>query len=164
MTIAVLLIVSIPFIANARVGVLGISFLNDTHWHLILAEGLRRPAIQPLDTYGPGYPVGPHAVAATFAQLLGSDVDKTLTGVLIATPVLTGLAALGALGDVTASAALARRGARGDAVPGGGLVRQSAFKEPIMALLMLGLVLALQAGRQRALRAPARRFSSRPPC
>ena len=43
----VLLFVSVPFVANARVGVLGISFLNDTHWHLILAEGLRRASIKP---------------------------------------------------------------------------------------------------------------------
>ena len=146
--IVVLMIVSIPFVANARVGVLGISFLNDTHWHLILAEGLRRPAIQSLDNYGPGYPLGPHAVAATFAQALGSDVDKTLTGVLIATPVLTGLAALGALIDL-------RRGRRWlvavlAAIPylAAAWYVQSAFKEPIMSLLMLGLVLALQAGRR----------------
>jgi hypothetical protein len=146
--IVVLVIVSIPFVANARVGVLGISFLNDTHWHLILAEGLRRPAIQPLDNFGPGYPLGPHAVAATFAQALGSDVDKTLTGVLIATPMLTGLAALGALIDL-------RRGWRWlvavlAAIPylAAAWYVQSAFKEPIMSLLMLGLVLTLQAGRR----------------
>ncbi len=42
---AMLLLLSIPFLANGRVGVLGITFLNDTHWHLLLAEGLRRPAI-----------------------------------------------------------------------------------------------------------------------
>jgi hypothetical protein len=145
-TIVILLIVSIPFVASTRVGVLGISSLNDTHWHLFLAEGLRRPALQPLDTYGPGYPVGPHAIAATFAQLLGSDVDKTLTGVLIATPVLTGLAALGALGDVrrvwrwlvAVLAAVAYMLMASYA--------ESAFKEPIMALLMLGLVVVLQVG------------------
>ncbi len=152
--ILILLIVSIPFVASARVGVLGISFLNDTHWHLILAEGLRRPAIQPLDNYGPGYPIGPHAIAATFAQALGSDVDKTLTGVLIATPVLTGLAALGALTDVkrlwrwlvAVLAAVAYMAMAAYA--------ESAFKEPIMSLLMLGLVLVLQAGRNERFTRP----------
>jgi hypothetical protein len=152
--VVVLLIVSIPFIANARVGVLGISFLNDTHWHLLLAEGLRRPAIQPLDSYGAGYPLGPHAVAATFAQGLGSDVDKTLTGLLMAVPVLTGLAALGALTDLSRSrrwlvAMLA-------AIPylAAASYAESAFKEPIMSLLMLGLVLVLEAGHRERFRRP----------
>lgn len=153
--LVVLLLVSIPFIANARVGVLGISFLNDTHWHLILAEGLRRPAIRPLDGYGPGYPLGPHAIAAVFAQGLGSDVDKTLTGVLMATPILTGLAALGAVTDlsrlrrwlVAIAAAIPYLAAASYA--------ESAFKEPIMSLLMLGLVLALQAGRRENFARPA---------
>ena len=144
----VLLITAVPFLANGRVGVLGISFLNDTHWHLFLAQGLLQPSIRSLDAYGVGYPLGPHAVSATFAQMLGSSVDKTLTGVLIATPVLTGLAALGAIGDLPRArrwlvAILA-------AVPYLAVAWyvQSAFKEPIMSLLLVGMVLALQAGHQ----------------
>jgi hypothetical protein len=153
--VAVLLIaLSIPFIANDRVGVLGISFLNDTHWHLLLAEGLRRPAIQHLDTFGPGYPIGPHAVAATFAQLLGSDVDKTVTGLLIAVPLLTGTTALGLLGGM--SRRLRWLVAILCAIPYLAVAWyvQSAFKEPILALLLLGLVLALQLGRRDSFRRP----------
>jgi len=141
----VLVITAVPFLANGRVGVLGINFLNDTHWHLYLAQGLLQPSIRPLDTYGVGYPLGPHAVAATFAQGVGSSVDKTLTAVLIATPVLTGLAALGAIGDLPR----ARRWlvATLAAVPYLAVAWyvQSAFKEPIMSLLLIGMVLALQA-------------------
>jgi hypothetical protein len=148
--VVLLVVASTPFVANARVGVLGISFLNDTHWHLILAEELRRPALKALEPYGPGYPLGPHAIAATFAQLLGSDVDKTLTGVLMATPVLTGLTALAALGDISRLrrwlvAVLA-------ALPylAAAFYAESAFKEPILALLLLGLVIVLeQGGRER---------------
>ena len=44
---AVLIMTAVPFLANARVGVLGISFLNDTHWHLFLAQGLLDPSIRP---------------------------------------------------------------------------------------------------------------------
>ncbi len=152
--IVVLGITTVPFLANARVGVLGISVLNDTHWHLFLAQGLLQPSIRHLDTYGGGYPLGPHAVAATFAWGLGSSVDKTLTGVLIATPVLTGLAALGGLGDLSRS----RRWlvAILSAIPymAAAWYVQSAFKEPIMSLLMLGLVLALQAGRRQRFARP----------
>jgi len=152
-TAAALIAVSIPFLANARVGVLGISLLNDTHWHLILAEGLLHPAIKPVD-YGVGYPLGPHAVAAVFAQGLGSSVDRTLTGVLMATPILTGLTALGALADISRArrvlvAVLA-------AIPylAAAWYIQSAFKEPILTLLLLGLVLVLQEGRRERFSRP----------
>lgn len=153
--IVVLAITSIPFLANARVGVLGVSLLNDTHWHLYLAQGLLDPAIRPYDTYGAGYPLGPHAVAATFAQGLGISVDNTLTGVLIATPVLTGLAALGALEDVTRSRRWMVAILVGIPYMAAAWYVQSAFKEPIMSLLMLGLVLVLQAGHRDRFARPA---------
>jgi hypothetical protein len=144
---------TLPFLANARIGVLGVSVLDDTRWHLIFAEGLLHPAIQPIG-YGAGYPLGPHAVAATFAQALGTGVDKSLTGVLIATPILTGLTALGALEDIPRwrrcfVAVLA-------AVPYllAAWYVQSAFKEPILALLLVGLVLALQSGRSARFNPP----------
>lgn len=143
----VLVFLSIPFLANARVGVLGISLLNDSHWHLLLAEGLRRPAIKAID-YGVGYPLGPHAVAAVFAQGLGSDVDKTLTGILMATPILTGLTALGFLGDLSRSRRLLVAILTAIPYMAAAWYIQSAFKEPIMALLLLGLVLVLQQSRR----------------
>ena len=145
----VLLFVSVPFVANARVGVLGISFLNDTHWHLILAEGLRRPSIKPFDGYGPGYPVGPHAVAATFAQLLGSDVDKTLTGVLMAVPILTALAALGMLTGVSTTRRWIVAVLAGIPYLAAAAYAESAFKEPILSLLLVGVVVALQGVRRQ---------------
>ena len=153
--LGVLLLISVPFVVNARVGVLGVSFLNDTHWHLILAEGLRHPSITPLDGYGPGYPVGPHAVAATFAQLLGSDVDKTLTGVLMAVPILTAVAALGMLDDLSAGRRWLVAALAGIPYLAAASYAESAFKEPILSLLMVGLVLVLQAGRKERFARPA---------
>ncbi len=41
---------------------------------------------------------------------------------------------------------------------------ESAFKEPILSLLLVGLVLALQAGTTATLRPPARRCSCRQVC
>lgn len=151
----VLLLATVPFLVNGRVGVLGVSYLNDTHWHLFLAQGLLEPAIRHLDDYGIGYPVGPHAVAATFARGLGSSVDNTLTGLLVAIPVLTGLAALGLLTDLTR----ARRwlAAVLAAVPylAAADYVQSAFKEPILSLLLIGFVTAISAGRAERFRRPA---------
>jgi hypothetical protein len=145
---AVALITSVPFLANDRVGVLGVSLLNDTHWHLFLAQGLLDPAIQHLDGYGFGYPIGPHAIAAVAAKGLGASVDHTLTGMELSIPMLTGLSALGALADISRPrrwlvAILA-------ALPymSAAWLIQSAFKEPIMSLLMLGLVLTLGVGHR----------------
>jgi hypothetical protein len=152
--IAVLVITTVPFLANARVGVLGISVLNDTHWHLFLAQGLLDPSIRPLDDFGVGYPLGPQAVAAVFAQSLGTSVDRSLTGVLVATPILTGLTAIGLLHALRRT----RRWlvAIAAAIPylAAAWYVQSAFKEPIMSLLLLGLVLTLQTGRRQAFARP----------
>ena len=155
--VPVLFFVSIPFLANARVGVLGVSLLNDTHWHLLLAEGLRRPSISAYG-YGVGYPLGPHAVAATFAQGLGSDVDKTLTGVLVATPLLTGLTALGLLLDVRFWGRVLVAVLAGIPYLAAAWYIQGAFKEPILALLLLGLVLALKDARAEGFARPAALF------
>ncbi len=148
------LITSVPFLANSRVGVLGVSLLNDTHWHLLLTQGLLNPGIQHLDTYGVGYPIGPHAIAAVAAKGLGASVDHTLMGMEISVPILTGLSALGALSDLPRTrrwlvAILA-------AIPymSAAWLIQSAFKEPIMSLLMLGLVLALGFARREAYARP----------
>ncbi len=143
-----LIYLSLPFLANARVGVLGVSLLNDTRLHLLVAEGLRRPSLHTVGVAGPGYPIGPHAIAATFAQALGSDVDKTLTGVLIATPILTGLAALGLLSDISRPRRWLVAVLAAVTYLGAAWYIQSAFKEPIMALLLVGLVLLLQVGRR----------------
>ena len=146
---AMLVLLSAPFLANDRVGVLGIGFLNDTHWHLLLAEGMRRSGISAYG-FGAGYPLGPHAVAATFAQLIGSDVDKTLTGVLIATPLLTAFTALAALGDLTRSRRWVVALLVGIPYLAAAWYAESAFKEPILSLMLLGVVLALEAStRQR---------------
>ncbi len=83
-----------------------------------------------------------------FAQGLGSDVDKTLTGVLIATPILTGLTALGFLGDLARSRRVLVAILTAIPYMAAAWYIQSAFKEPIMALLLLGLVLVLQQSRR----------------
>lgn len=152
--VPLLVLVSIPFIAEGRIGVLGISVLNDTHWHLLLAEGLRRPGISAYG-YGVGYPLGPHAVAATFAQGLGSDVDKTLTGLLIATPLLTGLSALGLVRGLSPARRWPVAVLAGIPYLAAAWYVQSAFKEPILSLMLLGLVVALRDARRAGFARPA---------
>ena len=153
--IALLAVASTPFVANARVGVLGISFLNDTHWHLLLAEQLRHPSYRALETFGPGYPVGPHAIATTFAQLLGTGVDNGLTGMLMSVPVLTGLTALAGLERITRSRAWLVAVLAGVPYLAAAFYGESAFKEPILAMLMLAGVLVLEQWRRESFARPA---------
>jgi hypothetical protein len=137
---------TIPFITNDRVGTLGVSVLNDTHWHLFLAQGLLQPSIRHLDDYGLGYPLGPHAIAAVFSQSLGTSVDHGLTGLLMAVPVLGGLAALGVLADLRRWQRLLPAMLAALPYMAAAWYVQSAFKEPIMSVLLLGIVIVLQEG------------------
>ncbi|MGZ4202453.1 MAG: hypothetical protein ACXVRH_10385, partial [Thermoleophilaceae bacterium] len=153
--VALLAVASTPFVANARVGVLGISFLNDTHWHLLLAEQLRHPSYRALEPFGPGYPLGPHAIATTFAQLLGTGVDSGLTGMLMSVPVLTGLTALAGLGRIQRSRAWLVAVLAGVPYLAAAFYGESAFKEPILAMLILGGVLVLEQWRRERFARPA---------
>jgi hypothetical protein len=154
-TLGMLALTAVPFVANGRVGLLGVSILNDTHWHLILAQGLLNPSIQPVDGYGFGYPLGPHAVAAVFAQGLGSSVDRTFTGMIIATPILTALGALGALPGLPRTRRWLVAWLTGLPYLAAAWYVQAAFKEPIMALLLVGLIVVLQEGRREGFARPA---------
>jgi hypothetical protein len=115
---------------------------------------MRRPGISAYG-YGAGYPLGPHAVAATFAQGLGSDVDKTLTGVLVATPVLTGLSALELLGWLGPAKRWLVAILTGIPYLAAAWYVQSAFKEPILSLLLLGLIAVIRDGRRAGFQRPA---------
>ncbi len=154
-TLGMLVLTAVPFLANGRVGLLGVSILNDTHWHLILAQGLLDPSVQPADGYGYGYPLGPHAVAAVFAQGLGSSVDRTFTGMIIATPILTALGALGALPGLSRTRRWLVAWLTGLPYLAAAWYVQAAFKEPIMSLMIVGVVVVLQEGRRERFARPA---------
>jgi hypothetical protein len=154
-TLGILALTAVPFLANGRVGLLGVSILNDTHWHLILAQSLLNPSIQPVDGYGYGYPLGPHAVAAVFAKGLGSSVDHTFTGMIIATPILTALGALGALGGLSRTRRWLVAWLTGLPYLAAAWYVQAAFKEPIMSLLVVGLVVVLLEARRGQFARPA---------
>ena len=90
-----------------------------------------------------------------FAQGLGTSVDRSLTGLLIATPVLTGLTTLGLLGELRRTRRWLVAIAAAMPYLAAAWYVQSAFKEPIMALLLLGLVLALRTGHREHFARPA---------
>ena len=105
---------AIPFIASGHVGILGVGLVNDDMAsHLLLADWIDerfRPEPVLVDQ---GYPIGPHALVAGLAALLGTSSINVFAGLTLAIPVLTALVAYGALDglrpSVRAAASVRRR-------------------------------------------------------
>jgi hypothetical protein len=135
---------SIPFVANGRIGLQGVSVDNDTSSHLLWAESLRSPAMDKLWHPSAGYPVGPHSVVASIGTLTASPLDMTFAGLLIAVVVITALVGAGILGEAPGW----RRALTGTlcslAFLVAGYYAEGAFKETIMALLLLAFVVHLE--------------------
>lgn len=150
---------SLPFLASGRVGLPGVSLLNDTANHLIWAESLRSARMASLWGLGNGYPLGPHSVVATLGTATGMQLDMAFTGLLISVVPITALVAAGVL----ERAALWRRVVAALLCSLPYLIAayygEGAFKETIMAALLLAFVLHLEQVSQRWSEAPiARRW------
>ncbi|MCW3067363.1 MAG: hypothetical protein JWN32_4535, partial [Solirubrobacterales bacterium] len=139
----VLVALATPFVANARFGLLGVGFNNDPSFHILWAEEFRNHAEGALAPLSPGYPVGPHAVVAVLAELLGTSVDRTFDGLLIATPVLIALTALEWLRDLDRSRRWLVAALAGLSYLVASWYAQAAFKEPLLALFVLAFALVL---------------------
>jgi hypothetical protein len=146
--VAVALVLSIPFAVSGRWGLLGVGFNNDLGLHLAWAEWLRSGFGPAPD---PGYPLGPHGLAAAVAAVPGIGLGKAFVGEILAIGVLTGVTALGALEGLGGG----RRtlGALLVAVTylGASSFAQGTFKEMAEALLVLAFAVGLHLfERQRA--------------
>src|SRR5215211_3430473 len=147
--IATVAATAIPFVASGRVGVLGVSFLNDLAVHLPLADSLLHPQVAAFTNHGPpGYPSGPHAIMATAAQGLGVSLGDSSTGLLVATTVLTGLTALAGLEELPRLARWVTATLAATFYLSAAWYAQGAFKEPIVGMLLLALVLLVLRGRR----------------
>jgi len=135
---------SLPFAAAGMVGVLGVGLVNDDMAsHLLMASWLEQRFTPEPVLIDQGYPLGPHALAAGLAKALGTGPVEAFAGLTLAVPALTAMLAFGALDRLTPVwrtlvAAMA-------AVPYliTAYLAQEAFKEPVMALLVLGFALWL---------------------
>jgi hypothetical protein len=139
---------AIPFIANGRMGLLGVSLDNDTANHLIWAQALRSSQTRHIYGLPSGYPLGPHSVIATVSTGLGVRLDLSMTAFLIATVVIAA---------ITGSRALLREAAWKRVVTGvlaallylvAAYYAEGAFKEQLLGLILLALVLQLEEVRR----------------
>jgi hypothetical protein len=140
---------AIPFIANGRVGLLGVSLDNDTAAHLIYAEALRSPVTRHQYGLPGGYPLGPHSLAVTLSSGLGIRLDLVFTGLGIAIVILTALVAAAAFCEESAWKRVVGGTFAALLYLVAAYYAEGAFKEPLMGVLLLAMVLALEQLRRR---------------
>ena len=141
---------SLPFVANDRIGELGAWINSDLAIHMAQADALRTLGSAAHITSS-GYPNGPHALVAALASGLGVGSSAAFTGLLLATPVLTALTALGRSRWGRWYLRMPAAVLTGIPYLAVSYFAQGAFKEPLLALFFLGFVLTLREahGSQR---------------
>jgi hypothetical protein len=143
------LVVAIPFLTSGRVGILGQGLVNDDMAsHLLFTEWVDTREGPTPDLIEDGYPLGPHAIVSAASKATGADLIEAFAGLTGAIAVLAALTAYGALGGLrpwlrVPASALA-------ALPylGAAYLAQGAFKEPMLALALVGFALSLPALRE----------------
>jgi hypothetical protein len=156
-----LLALLLPFIVSGHFGILGMGNNDDWTMHLIVVRWLAHHEIPVGDTVvDVGYPVGPHAIAASLTAL-GFTAPQALTAVMAAGPVLGARAALSVLGGVRRPVNWALAVVAGLSYLGAAYYAQASHKEVLAAVPILGFALTLPAvaravaagGRAEAIRA-----------
>jgi hypothetical protein len=138
--IVLLVALAIPFAVSGRWGLLGVGFNNDLGLHLAWAEWLRS-GFGP--TPDPGYPLGPHGLAVAGAAVPGIGLGQAFLGEIIAIGVLTGLTALGALGEMQSGRRVLAAAMVALPYLAASYFAQAAFKETAEALFVLAFAVYL---------------------
>ncbi|HEY1596275.1 MAG TPA: hypothetical protein VGF74_12825, partial [Thermoleophilaceae bacterium] len=140
-----LLIAGLPFAVSGHFGVLGVGDNNDMSVHMGASYWLQTHAVQQdVMLVKPGYPLGPHAMAATLGTAFGISVEQAFTAVLMAVPALTALAAFGGLDRLARAPRLIGALLVGFAYMAASYYAQGAFKETIEGLFLVAFVLGLR--------------------
>jgi hypothetical protein len=135
---------AIPFIANGRIGLLGVSLDNDTEAHLIYAEPLRSAVTKRIYGTPTAYPLGPHSLADAVSSGFGVRLDFAFTGLLVAIVIVTALVACQALRTEAAWKQVAVGVVAALFYLVSAYYAEGAFKETLLGLLLLAFVLHLE--------------------
>ncbi|MGH2985174.1 MAG: hypothetical protein ACRDLO_00605, partial [Solirubrobacterales bacterium] len=142
------LFAAIPFIAAENVGILGVGLVNDDMAsHLLLADWIDerfRPEPMLIDQ---GYPLGPHALVAGLSTVLGASSIDVFAGLTLAIPALTALVAYSALNGLRTGPRIGASALVALPYLAAAYLAQEAFKEPIVAMLLLTFALLLPTVR-----------------
>ncbi len=127
---------SLPFAANRRFGALGPTVNDDFALHLEFADilALGDDAAKSVDV---AYPVGPHSLVAAMSDLLGTGIESTFLGVILAVPVIAALTALAALDHLPGRVQPIGATLVGLGYLSAAYLAQASFKESVTALMVL---------------------------
>jgi hypothetical protein len=151
---AALLLASLPFLAEARFGILGTGLNPDMSQHLFAADRLSESGTERL--ISSGYPLGPHALVVAL-ESLGPSLVHGFGGLTVAVGVIAAATPLGLLSRVSAPRRIVAALLVGFAYMSASYLTQGAFKETMQALFLLAFAIglgSLWAGRLGA--GPAR--------
>jgi hypothetical protein len=150
--ILTILVAMLPFAVAGRVGLLGVGTNDDMTEHLLAAWTLQHPVGASVsELVVSGYPLGPHAVAATIGDATGMSLERSFTGVIIAVPALLALAAAVILPGGPRALLVAIAIATGLCYLQAAYLVQASFKEPMEAMMLVGTVGTLyELGRRRS--------------
>jgi hypothetical protein len=138
------LVVAIPFATSGRVGILGQGLVNDDMAsHLLFTEWIGSHAGPTPDLIKDGYPLGPHAIVAATAKVSGASLIEGFAGLTGAIAVLLALTAYGALGGIRGWLRVPAAVLASSPYLAAAYLAQGAFKEPLLALALLGFALGL---------------------
>jgi hypothetical protein len=142
------LLAALPYLVNGRIGILGQGLINDD-WasHLLFTEWIDTHAGPTPDLIEDGYPLGPHAVVAAAAKVTGASLLEAFAGLTGAIAVLLALTAYGALPRVHGLLRAPAAVLVSSPYLAAAYLSQGAFKEPMLALALIGFALALPAVR-----------------
>ena len=142
------LVVAIPFATSGRVGILGQGLVNDDMAsHLLFTEWISSHAGPTPDLIKDGYPLGPHAIVAATAKVSGASLIEGFAGLTGAIAVLLALTAYGALSGIRGWLRVPAAVLAASPYLAAAYLAQGAFKEPMLALAVVGFALALPAVR-----------------
>ncbi len=142
------LVVAIPFATSGRVGILGQGLVNDDMAsHLLFTEWIGSHAGPTPDLIKDGYPLGPHAIVAAVSKVSGASLIQGFAGLTGAIAVLLALTAYGALGGIRGWLRVPGAVLAASPYLTAAYLAQGAFKEPLLALALLGFTLGLPALR-----------------
>ena len=143
-----LLAASLPFIVEARFGILGTGLNPDMSQHLFAADRLAAGASERL--IADGYPLGPHAVVVAVAAL-GPSLVHAFDGLTLAIAVSATLAPLALFEDLAPWRRVAGSLLVGFAYMVASYLVQGAFKETIEAMIVLAFAIGLHEVSRRRL-------------
>jgi hypothetical protein len=141
-------VAAIPFATSGRIGILGQGLVNDDMAsHLLFTEWVSSHAGPTPDLIQDGYPLGPHAIVAATAKVSGASLIEGFAGLTGAIAALLALTTYGALPGVRGRLRVPAAVLAASPYLAAAYLAQGAFKEPMLALALLGFALALPAVR-----------------